>query len=311
MTSISGKVVTGAMVKAVVFKPLSLERLSPFASNAVVVDPFPVFQGRPMNPSLWVLAEANVSAEGVAFKGSRLAPEEVDTGAGARFLPVRDKYNVNSSTVDPFSGGGAHLVSTASTMPLIRTQEYVIGDELLRRDSFRFVNGSYLALDLSGIAYTGYAMSFVLSLNSASGDYPIMDFFDHEFAPMQPGKNNRVAIRYTDKIDFMWGGTGGSVDPIAPVSKARPLFITLSVKPPTASIYVSYSHRHMFCASKSSGVVDIVPPKIAVGRSWNEHSSADFDMFEMNVFDRGLTRNEVSSLHSMYITTYGENNAWS
>lgn len=310
MTELTGKVAATASVNPTVLRGrFDASRLVPYTSMAVQVDKAPLLRGYPSTPRLWCTAEPVLSAEGVTINSARPTPQEMDLKSDARFLATADRWSSVDGEWMPYSGGGGYyFFAPATRQPVLGEHEYLQGKELIRRSSFRISDGRYFLGNFKGGSdyHSTLTISLVLSPNPSAGDYPIIDYMNPTSTTEVPGPDERIAIWMTDKIDYHWGGTGGSVDPIATMAKYRPLMLTMVIEPPLVSMYASYSARHHFFTTKAAQRdVGDVALRYAIGNSWLGDSEADFNLFEVNMWSRPLASPEVIELHRKYTAIYG------
>lgn len=305
----TGKVRAAASVTPVVFRGHGdVEDLVPYTTMAVQVDPAPLLRGIPRATSLWCEAEPSLSAEGVTVDNNRPMPAEVEVGSEIRFLANRESWDSISGHWTPHLGGGGYLFAPSTRQPSLEDDEYLQGSELIRRTSFRVADGRHFIAQFNrGMDYYGsLTISLVLSPHPTADDYPILDYINPTNTTEVPSPESRFALWMTDKIDYFWGATGGSVDPVVPVSKYRPLLLTMVIDPPLVRVYASYSARHHFFTTKATQhEVSDVPLRFALGSDYRDTRGANYSLYEVNLWGRSLSAAETIELHRKYTSTYG------
>lgn len=305
----TGKIRAAASATPTVLRgPGNLEDLVPYTTLAVQVDEAPLLRGIPRVPALWCSMEPVLSAEGVMVSAGRPVPQEIDTGSDIRFLAAREHWDSTTGHWTPYHGGGGYFFAPALRQPTLEDDEYLQGSELIQRTSFRIAGGRYFLAQFNrGMDYYGtLTISLVLSPHPMGDDYPILDYMNPVNTVEVPDIRDRFALWMTDKIDYHWGGTGGSVDPVVPVSKYRPLMLTMIIKPPTVTVYASYSARHHFFTTKATQYeVGDFPLRFALGNDYLDTGGADYSLYEVNMWSRPLSAAETIELHRKYSSTYG------
>lgn len=305
----TGKVRAAASVAPTVLRGAEHDDdLVPYTTLAVQVDQAPLLRGIPRVPQLWCSMEPVLSADGVMVSTGRPTPQEIDTGSDIRFLADREHWDSTTGHWSPIHGGGGYLFAPALRQPVLEDDEYLQGEELLQRTSFRVSEGRHFVAQFNrGMDYYGtLTISLVLAPHPMADDYPILDYINPVNTVETPSPTNRFALWMTDKIDYHWGGTGGSVDPVVPVSKYRPLMLTMTIEPPLVTVYASYSARHHFFTTKATQhEVGDIPLRFALGNDWKNTGGADYSLYEVNLWPRPLSAAETIELHRKYTSTYG------
>lgn len=306
---VSGKVQADLTVKASVVRATWPDpTIAPYESWAIFTDPYVVEGGFPVSPPLWASVKTVTSLEGAYVDRNRPFPKEIVTGSDLRFLA--EDWESDAGVWRPSSGGGAQFDSNIATRPRVREVTYITGKEVLNRHAVRISGGNFAYISLPGWTFNEGTLSFALGLNASNSTYPIFDYYNQNNPTMDP--STRTALLVSDKIDYLWKGTGGSVDPINSMSKARPIYVTVTYGQEQVTGYVSYSPKHNFSTSEPvfhRG--DDVPMDFALGHSHLGPQPADFDVFEVNIFTDELSQDEVQTLHAGYMSIYGVGNDWS
>lgn len=305
----TGKVRAAASANPTVFRGHGdIEDLVPYTTLAVQVDPAPLLRGIPRVPEMWCSTEPVLSAEGVTINAGRPTPQEIDTGSDIRFLADREHWDSTSGNWSPFVGGGGYFFAPSLRQPTLEDDEYLQGSELIQRTSFRVAGGRHFVAQFNrGMNYYGtMTISLVLSPHPTADDYPILDYINPVNTIEVPDPKNRFALWMTDKIDYHWGATGGSVDTVVPVSKQRPLMLTMVIEPPLVRVYASYSARHHFFTTKATQhEISDIPLRFALGNDWQNTPGADYSLYEVNMWSSPLSAAETIELHRKYTSTYG------
>lgn len=309
---ISGKLQVDTAIKPSVIKAAKdNDGLKTYKSISVHTEQHLSKGGFPVVPKLWAQVKTITSTEGAIVDANRLNPHELDIDSDLRFIADPEHWGVDSGILDPVHGGGGVLRSNFATRPRVREISYISGREIINRNSMRFSGGNFLYSDFPGYYFNEATISFVLALNTTPSSYPIFDYYNPGHPTTLPARNLRTSLSLTNKIDYIWNGTGGSVDPLVSIAKARPVFITVSYSYGVVTTCVSYSAKHHFATSKFTNSTDTPPMTFAIGGSYLGPQPSDFDMFEMNIWTEPLTIDQMNSLHAQYISVYGVHSDWS
>lgn len=247
------------------------------------------------------------SSTGVTFNSEYYTPELTNIASDIRFVANEDTWDSQAGTWSAFSTNDpvAYASSPPSSAPVLTEVEVLNGQRLLRRVSALSVNqGTRLRLSL-GRGTVGRTISMVIDPSSSYWTIPIL----RTAGDVQPGQV--TSIEYTDKFDFLWNGTGASVDPVAPLAKMSPVYLTLRILPPVVTLFVSYDFNKHFSASQASRAgIATTSMEFDVGAA-ESHRDFSFRLFEVNVWDDPLEDGEIVSNHQRLMSIYGVNDAWS
>lgn len=307
--SLVGKLNATVYASPTVLLPQTLpERLAPHKAVNVRPEEAPLLNGFPRKPKYWVRVQPEISATGVVYAANRPEPLQVALGSDYRWLPGETTWDPSTGVWDPSEGSGdRYFFSPAGKHPVLYEDRRLSGNELIVRPAFRINSGNYFFTQYrAGLSYYNtLTLSMVVSLQPAEGDYPILDWHGST-----PTSTERLGLWHTDKIDYFWGGTGNSVDPIVAAAKYQPAALTLVIDPPSVSCYFSYSFRHHFYTSKAATDVANSVLNFALGYSYLGSNDADFSLYEFNYWAAPLSSDEVVNLHNQYFAIYGTHSDW-
>lgn len=291
--------------------------LRPFDVVTITADDAPLFRGYPTNAPLWARVTPSLSSDGTIISSQRLRPLEIVTGADQRWVADADYWDDLTGTwravVNKFNY--SILADDVNSAPTLVTTSQTLGNELITRTSFRISGGNkFLCYFNRGLdSLSAFTISMVIAPNAAPGSYPILDYWFNVGAGT-PATGDRFAWWLNDRLDFYYGNNGGSVDQIASLSKMRPLVITSTVDNGVCRTYVGYSPRHNFSTmikTKMSSRSQWL--RFQVGGSYQtltENQYADFNIYEMNLWTKALTNDQVTALHGDFYSTYGTAHDW-
>ena len=317
LRSLAGKVATSVFVKPVVERNFNRAEadLHPFTATYVRADAAPIYRGYPKATPLWVRVQPVLSAQGEVVSSNRPRPAELQIDSDVRFVAHEDYWDETTGVWRAFQSNRQNYFMRGPNLalaPVLEETTYVSGREVITTGSFRISDGTKFLCEFhDGLdSFVNSTISMVIGPNPQTGEYPLLDWW-HANAPTG---DQRLALWLNDKIDFFYGGTGGSVDQIAGLNKTRPLFVTAVIESPVIKLTVAYSPRHAFTASKVSPLgARSQWMRLQVGGSYlplTTETEADFNLFEFNLWDRALSPAEIVLLNSAYASTYGVASEW-
>jgi len=314
----AGKVDVGIMLSPVIRKSFDRAEadLSPFYATHVRADEAPIFNGYPKATSAWVRVRPVLSAEGLISGANRPRPGEVSLDSDVRFIAGEDYFNESTGVWTPHNSNrqnyymrGPNLLTT----PLLEEYTYISGREVITNGAFRISDGtSFLCEFHDGLdSYNAMTLSMVIAPNPQVQSYPLVEWYHQSIAPTP---QTRLAMWLGDKIDYYWAGTGGSVDQVVAFNKTRPLFVTAVIDPPMIRVTAAYSPRHQYTTSKATALgVNSQYLRMRMGgapTTLTTEQLSDFNLFEVNLWDRALSVDEIAVLNSTYASIYGVASEW-
>lgn len=290
--------------------------LSRWGTASLIPPTLPVLHGYPRQPTAWVRVSPQLSTDGSYVFGNRLGPDDLNTGADLRWLPL-------SATLDSSSGNWASFQTTTlpyfwtsviTTRPTLSSYTYRIGREILTVPVMTFAPGQFLISSfLGGLASaTSFTLSMVVFLDApARVPYPLLDWGIVGWNGVTQPPPQRTYIQVGERMLYGWSGSNGSVDTIVPMPSLRPAFITLTVDPPLARLYVSGGPRFTFSTTVSTtSDVSATPMQFYLGKSTQTTATGSFRLAETALWSRALSTTEVSHLNSLYSSAYGASSEW-
>lgn len=273
----------------------------------------PMLKGYPRQPKLWVRCTPVLSSNGEILSANRAKPIEFTIGSDQRWIADENYWSPDTGVWSPINNTFNYSIRASEIAPILNTQTYVQGNEQIIRKSFRLTEGSqFFCRFNNGLdSLNDFTISMVIAPNPTAYPYPILDYW---FGELDPVYGDRFAWWLNDRLDFLYGGSGGSVDQMAAINKVRPLVITSTVRGGICTTYVGYSHKHNMKSAVQSKVSSTTQwMRFQIGGTYlelNEDQYADFNLYEMNMWARALSNDEVISLHSDYYSIYGVSNDW-
>lgn len=314
---LAGKIQTVISVQPAVLRSYDRveSNLEPFVTTHIRADDAPLLNGYPKATPLWVRVQPVLSSEGQIIGSNRPRPAEVNIDSDVRFVARSEDFDVTTGTWRAYKSTRQNYYMRGPSLtltPVLDDFSYVSGREVISSSAFRISDGtSFLCEFHDGLDnLVNLSLSMVIAPNPQIKSYPILEWHN----TLAPVLGERLALWINDKLDYFWGGTGNSVDPVANLNKTRPLFITVVVSPPKVTVTVSYSPRHQFSTSKVS--------PLSVRSQWlrfrlgdtdeglNGDAESDFNLFEFNLWERALSTSEVAVLNATYASTYGVASEW-
>lgn len=290
--------------------------LKPFHTTNLQAEATPIIKGIPRKVPLWVRCTPQLNSEGEFISSTRLGPTEIELDSDVRFIATTETNNVTSGTWTPFVAGigGYYLTQPVfADRPVYEELTYLSGREIITNGSYRLTAGTHWHCEFNqGIdAPSEFAMAFVLAPNPQDEAYPILDWWHAD----DPGPRERMSLWLGDRMDFTWQGTGGSVDPIAPLNKARPMYVVVSMATNQLSVTVAHSARHAYTTVKPSPIGSTFQRlRFQVGGSdevtMTEENEAEFNLMEVDYWGRSLTPGEVTTTIAKLSSAYGVADEW-
>lgn len=290
--------------------------LIPFHTTNLQAEATPIIKGIPRKVPLWVRCTPQLSSEGEFISSTRLGPTEIELTSDVRFIATPETNNVTSGTWTPFVAGigGYYLTQPVfADRPVYEEMTYLSGRELITNGSYRLTSGTHWHCEFNqGVdAPSEFAMAFVLAPNPQDEAYPILDWWHGS----EPGPRERMSLWLGDRLDFTWQGTGGSVDPIAPLNKARPMYVVVSMATDQISVTVAHSARHAYTTVKPSPTGSTFQRlRFQIGGSdqvaMTEANEAEFNLMEVDYWGRSLTQEEVTTTIAQLSSAYGVADEW-
>lgn len=314
---VAGKVAATADLRPVILRSYDRAEsdLRPFTATTVVANDAPLYKGIPRSPLLWVKATGVLSGTGEYVSDQRPKPTEITIDSDVRFVATPETNESTTGKWLPFATNLPNYFIDRATLPTRPTYEefnYVSGREVISVGSWRIQEGTkWLCRFNDGKdALSQMSMAFVIAPNPQTESYPVLDWY-HADDP-EPGE--RLALWLGDRMDFFWGGTGGSVDPIVPLNRARPMYVVVVLENTTLRVTVAHSPRHAYTVSKPHQVGPTFQwTRFQIGGSYQtltDAQEADFSLMEVDFWQRALSKDEVAVLISNLTSAYGVDSAW-
>lgn len=304
---ITGKVISTAEVSPVVVRPKSdVQNLSPIDTVHVSAERLPLLDGRPRRGAGWAEVPVLLSTSGVTYNPEAFPPELTAIGSTTRFIANDISWDAQAATWVPFQTDNPEMLASAeiAAAPLLSEVQVQSGRRTIRTVKALNINQSTRMRLRLGQAVVERTITLVLDPTSSYWDIPIIST-----AGSVPA-SRFTSIAYTDKFDFLWNETGASVDPVAPIAKMSPVYLSLRITPPTVTLFVSYDYNKHFSATQASrGDLSATLMEFVLGTA-AAHTNFSFRLFEVNLWDTPLADGEVVANHQKLMSIYGVNDAW-
>lgn len=290
----SGKIYsTASLTLRIDEKPLYQQ---PRMLTAQHIEPerYPLYRGYPTKPVVWVDMAGMVSLHGRSIS-RRHTPMELITDAETRFVAGHG-WSQDLVAWSPLAGPGALLGGAApQSMPFSLPT-----GEVLPRSSHRVVNG-YLGLDIGNGQMTSPSMTInaVLTVLPTQGVQQLLGFWDMGRSIFHDDDGISWS---TDgaKLDYHFGGTGGSVDLLRPLTGLYPLVVTSVIDGDTVTTYLSCKPAEIVATQTRA-----IKPATQFLRLKFGDVGSDFRLFECSFWSWALDESAVRSLHSSLHGVYG------
>jgi hypothetical protein len=290
--------------------------LIPFHTTSITAEDTPILKGIPTKVPLWVRCTPVLSSEGEFISSARLGPTEIDLGSDVRFIATPETNDATTGTWSPYVAGIGNYFMTQPVFaqrPVYEELSYISGREIINNGSYRISGGTRFQCRFNdGLdAPSEFTMAIVLAPNPQDEAYPILDWW--HAAP--PEARERLSLWLGDRLDFRWAGTGGSVDPIAPLNKARPMYIVVTMRTDELSVTVAHSARHAYTTVKPSPVGSIFQrTRFQIGGSdlvtMTDENEADFNLLEVDYWARSMPPSEITTTIAQLSSVYGVADEW-
>lgn len=273
--------------------------------------------GHGIVPDLWVRCSPVLSSDGEVVNGNRPIPGDIITGADAQWIPYSGTFDATTGDWIPWRTQVGNLSWTAPILqaPVLDEISYRMGREIITTPRARFSGGQHLISDFGNGTYDAVAwtMSMVI-LPEPGGDigYSLLDWgvpgYDPEIHTPPPG---RTWVHMEEFFEFGWGTARGVVDPVVPLTRLRPAFVTIVVNPPTVGLTVSAGADFSFRSVATGSMSPVSTPlQFFIGRTVDHSNPPDFSLLEVNFWNRALTDAQVVTLNSNYASIYGAAHEW-
>lgn len=290
--------------------------LIPFTTTTIKANPSPIIKGIPSNVPLWVRCTPILSSEGDFVSSARLRPTEIEMDSHVRFIATTETNNVTQGTWTPYAAelGNYYLAQPVfADRPVFEDLSYISGREIITNGSYRITEGTHFQCKFNdGLdAPSEFALAMVIAPNPQDEAYPLLDWWH----ATEPDERERLSLWLGDRLDFTWAGTGGSVDPIAPLNKARPMYVVVTMRTNQLSVTVALSPRHVYTTLKPSPIGSTYQrTRFQIGSSdavpMTEENEADFNLMEVDYWARSLSATEVTTTIAKLASVYGVADEW-
>lgn len=283
--------------------------LAPIQTVALSIDKVPTYRGRGRYTPYWARCTPVLSSTGEYVDAARPSPGDISPGSDIQWIALDSTMDENGVWVPWRSLAGSYswLAEDAFAHPIMETISYRIGREIITVPRMRFTGQNYLVSSFGtglddAVAWT---ISMAVMLQAPVNKYPLLDWGVPEYVAQDPAET-RTYIHVSDVLDYGWGSASGTVDPVVPVSRYQPCYITLTVNAPLARLVFSggtdYSLSSVIGQGDSSSATEL---QFWIGRSIDVAESPNFSVLEVNFWGRTLDNSEIVSLNGYYASIYG------
>lgn len=304
--SITGKIISTAELNPVVVRPRNdILDLNPMLTAALSVERLPLWEGKPVRPLGWVEGTAMCSSTGQVYDPQLFPADGIKIDADMRFLAQERYWDASAGTWTPFrtTDGTATGRAPIGNLPVISEITKETGDGVVRDLEYLLITDqSRLTMELG---YSRPSMTITMVVDPIAF-YSVMPFLSTSDVP----ENKQVVVRYVDKFDYLWSGTGSSVDPIVAIGKMSPVYITLKILPPSATMIVSYAPNRAFKTTQSARAgYDPLKMVFDIGAS-DAHDTFAFRLYELSYWGDAISDDRIIASHQELMSVYGVNDAW-
>lgn len=286
----------------------------PFQLTGYEPEPYLVRNGHPEVPSIWIQAHTSVSREGEFYSGDRYQPMDVIIPAQSRFVATDSTWDSVAGLWLPAvtSGVNYYWTSVPGLAPFLDEMTYLVGKEKITRQMLRFSPGDYLISSFNSGLDDAVEVTITMAAMMRSHDAYTIFSTDSSIS--------QISMEVDEQFSFSYAGGKGVVKTSAHPTEMIPVYLALSITPPTATMYVATSPTTISQSTVKTDSYEASQMRFLLGKTREGKATATMNVMEMSIFpyaitptgktevdDTGNTQTQLSlyQLLSLYASIYG------
>lgn len=255
----------------------------PFQLAGFESEPYLVKDGYPDVPDIWIKTSTSVSTSGEFYSADRYEAMDVDIPAQSRFVASDSTWDSTAGLWLPAvtSGVSYYWTSVPGLAPYLDEITYLVGKELITTPVLRFTPGDYLISSFnSGI---DDAVDVTISFAAMMRSQDAFTIFSTDSSISQ------ISMEVDEQFSFSYAGGSGKVKtPLRPAAMV-PVYLILSISPPTATMYVATSPTSIFKSTVKTNSYEASQMRFLMGKTRQGKATSSMNVMEMALFPYSMS----------------------